>query len=74
MKLGLVLEGGASRTVFSCGVMDVLLEEGIKADYIIGTSAGISYGVSYASGQYERNLKITRQYMSDERYMGIGIC
>lgn len=71
MKLGLVLEGGASRTVFSCGVMDVLLEEGIKADYIIGTSAGISYGVSYASGQYERNLKITRQYMSDERYMGI---
>lgn len=71
MKLGLVLEGGASRTVFSCGVMDVLLEEGIKADYIIGTSAGISYGVSYASGQYERNLKITKQYMSDKRYMGM---
>lgn len=71
MKLGLVLEGGASRTVFSCGVMDVLLEAGIKVDYIIGTSAGISYGVSYASGQYERNLKITKQYMSDKRYMGI---
>ncbi len=69
MKLGLVLEGGASRTLFSCGVMDALLENKIYADYVIGVSAGIAYGVSYASGQIGRNLKVSA-FMSDKRYMG----
>lgn len=70
MKIGLVLEGGASRTLFSCGVMDGLLKENIMADYIIGVSAGIAFGVSYASRQRGRNLLIARKYMGDSRYMG----
>lgn len=72
MKTGIVFEGGASRSLFSCGVMDVLLESEIYSDYVIGASAGISMGVSYASRQYKRNYEITRQYMSDKRYMGAG--
>ena len=71
MKLGLVLEGGASRTVFSCGVMDVLLEENIIADMVIGTSAGIAFGASYASLQRGRNMYLAAEYMGDKRYMGI---
>ncbi len=71
MKLGLVLEGGASRTVFSCGVMDVLLKNNIIADYVIGTSAGIAYGTSYASKQIGRNRDVAVNYMNDKRYMGI---
>ncbi len=70
MKLGLVLEGGASRSLFSCGVMDALLEEKIFADYVIGVSAGIAYGTSYVSGQIGRNLKLSLEYMHDKRYMG----
>ena len=35
MKLGMVFEGGANRTVFSCGVMDKFLEENIMPDYYI---------------------------------------
>ena len=54
MKLGLVLEGGASRTYFSVGAMDALMEENIFADYVIGASAGIANGVSYVSRQKER--------------------
>lgn len=69
--LGLTLEGGAARTVFSCGVMDELLREGIMADCIVGVSAGISFGVSYASGQIGRNLKLATEFMPDKRYMGI---
>ena len=49
MKLGIVMEGGASRTIFSCGVTDVFMDENIYPDYLIGVSAGIAYGVSYAS-------------------------
>ncbi len=70
MKLGLVLEGGASRSLFSCGVMDALLEENIFADYVIGVSAGIAYGTSYVSRQIGRNLKLSVGYMHDKRYMG----
>ncbi|MCD8499476.1 MAG: patatin family protein [Clostridiales bacterium] len=71
MKLGLVLEGGASRTYFSCGVLDALLEEQIIADMVIGTSAGIANALSYASGQIGRNIQVAKNYMRDHRYMGI---
>ena len=71
MKLGLVLEGGASRTVFSCGVMDTLLKNEIIADYVIGTSAGIAYGTSYASKQIGRNRDVAVNFMNDKRYMGM---
>lgn len=71
MKLGIIMEGGASRTVFSCGVSDRFLEEGIMPDYFAGVSAGIAYGVSYLSGQKGRNRKIFEEYMADKRYMGM---
>lgn len=67
--LGITLEGGASRTVFSCGVLDVLLEEGIIADCFVGVSAGISFGVSYVSGQIGRNLRLATEFMPDKKYM-----
>lgn len=70
MKWGLVLEGGASRTYFSCGVMDGLLKEKLFADYVIGVSAGIAFGVSYVSRQFGRNYEILMKYESDKRYMG----
>ncbi len=71
MKIGLVLEGGASRTFFSCGVMDRLLELKIYADYVIGVSAGISFGVSYSSRQTGRNRRIMTDYQHNKQYAGI---
>ena len=71
MKLGLVLQGGASRAYYSSGVLDALLEEGIWADFIIGTSAGIAYALSYVSGQKGRNLDIAKRFLQDKRYMGL---
>ena len=47
----MVFEGGASRTAFSCGVMDAFLEEELMPDYFIGVSAGIAFGVSYLSNR-----------------------
>ena len=40
MKTGIVFEGGAFRTIFSCGVMDAFIDAGIEPDYVIGVSAG----------------------------------
>lgn len=70
MKLGIVFEGGASRSLFSCGAMDAFLDHNIYADYVIGVSAGIAYGTSYVSKQKGRNLELATKYMRDKRYMG----
>ena len=72
MKTGLVGEGGALRTIYSSGVCDALLDEGVPLpDYAIGVSAGIAYGVSYLSRQSRRNLKLVTAYARDRRYMGV---
>lgn len=72
MKTGLVLEGGALRTIFSAGVCDGLLAGGVMTDYVIGVSAGAAYGVSYLSGQQGRNLEVAARFAPDKRYMGMG--
>lgn len=69
---GLVLEGGTFRGIFSAGVMDAFIEEGIEFPYIVGVSAGISNGVSYVSKQFARNIDILEKYRSDKRYIGMG--
>lgn len=71
MKTGLVLEGGALRTIFSSGVCDAFLDAELPLpDYTVGVSAGIAYGVSYLSLQSRRNLKLVTTYANDRRYMG----
>ena len=72
MKTGIVFEGGAVRTVYSCGVMDALIERDVDFDYLAGVSAGIAYGVSFISKQRGRNLEILERYAADPRYMGFG--
>lgn len=69
MKTGLVLEGGALRTIYSAGVTDGFLKLGLDFDYVVGVSAGIAYGVSFISRQYRRNLEIVMRYVHDPRYM-----
>ena len=71
MKTGLVLEGGALRTIFSSGATDAFLDAGLFPDYVVGVSAGIAYGVSYLARQRCRNLQILTHYANDKRYMSM---
>ena len=64
--LGITCEGGASRTVYSCGVLDRLLDENIMCDDFYGVSAG----VSYISRQKGRNLSLATDFMPTKKYMG----
>ena len=50
-KVGMVLEGGGMRGIFTTGVLDTLLENNVKIDGIIGVSAGALFGVNYFSNQ-----------------------
>lgn len=68
--LGITCEGGASRTVYSCGILDRFLESDIMCDRFIGVSAGIAFGVSYISKQKGRNLSLASDFMPTKKYMG----
>lgn len=70
MKIGLVLEGGAMRGIFSAGVLDVFLDEKLHFDGIIGVSAGALFGVNYLSEQRGRALRYNLRFLNDPRYMG----
>jgi NTE family protein len=56
-KVGLALGGGGVRGFSHIGVLNVLEQEDIKIDLIVGTSAGALIGGAYASGQSPREIQ-----------------
>ena len=73
MKKGLILEGGAMLGLFSAGVMDVLMENGIEFDGAVGVSAGAAFGCNYKSKQIGRALTYNTRFCRDKRYSGLGV-
>ncbi len=71
MKHGLVMEGGAMRGMFTCGVIDVLMDAGIAFDSAIGVSAGATFGLNYKSKQIGRPLRYNKIYCNDKRYASL---
>ena len=72
MKVGLVLEGGGMRALFTAGVLDALLDvKELDIDGIVGVSAGALFGANYVSGQKERAIRYNKKYARDKRYMGL---
>ena len=68
MKTGLILEGGAMRGMFTAGVLDVLMENGLVTDGAIGVSAGAVFGCNYKSHQIGRVIRYNTEYCNDKRY------
>ena len=65
MKKGLIMEGGA---MFTCGVIDVFLEQNIEFDGSAGISAGATFGCNFKSRQIGRPLRYNKKYSKDPRY------
>ena len=68
MKIGLIMEGGAMRGMFTAGVIDVLMEAGVSFDGAIGVSAGAVFGCNYKSRQIGRVIRYNKAYCQDPRY------
>ena len=68
-KTALVLEGGAMRGIYTAGVLDVLLENNIEVDAVIGVSAGSTHGCSYISKQKERSISYYKGCRNDYRFL-----
>lgn len=65
---GLVLEGGGMRGMFTAGILDVMMENGIIFDGLIGVSAGAAFGCNYKSNQIGRSIRYNIKYCKDKRY------
>ena len=70
-KTGLVLEGGAMRGLFSAGVLDVMMENGIEFDAVMGVSAGAVFGCNFKSGQIGRSIRYNMRFCDDPRYCSL---
>ena len=62
------MEGGAMRGMFTAGVLDVLMENGLVTDGAIGVSAGAMFGCNYKSHQIGRVIRYNTEYCNDKRY------
>ena len=71
MKKGLILEGGAMRGMFTAGVIDVMMENGIEYDGLVGVSAGACFGCNYKSRQVGRTIRYNMKYCRDKRYCSL---
>lgn len=69
MKLALIIQGGGTRGAYAAGVTDVLLEHGILADGVYGTSAGSLTGVNYVSQEPGRAAKLFLTLMGDPHFV-----
>lgn len=72
MKFGLVMEGGAMRGIFSAGVMDVLMENGIDFDGVVGVSAGACFGCNYKSRQNGRVIRYNLRFCRNKTYCSVN--
>lgn len=70
-KTAIIMEGGALRGIFTCGVIDVLMENGITFDGAAGISAGAVLGCNIKSKQIGRGLRYNLKYCKDKRYHSI---
>ncbi|MCQ2089371.1 MAG: patatin family protein [Fibrobacter sp.] len=68
IKTGLILEGGAMRGLFTCGILDVMMEQGIEVDGAVGVSAGACFGCNMKSRQPGRALRYNLRFAKDKRY------
>lgn len=77
-QVGLVLEGGGQRGVFSSGVLDYMMERGLKVPYVIGVSAGACNAVDFVSNQIGRtkecmiDIQQTDSYMNRKHFLKTG--
>ena len=71
VKTGIVLEGGGMRGMYTCGILDVLMENHIYVDGMVGVSAGIAFGCNYKSRQAGRALRYNVRFAKDRRYSGM---
>ena len=67
-KTGLVLEGGAMRGLYTAAILDVMSEQHLQLDGMIGVSAGATFGCNFKSGQPGRTMRYNLRFCRNWHY------
>ena len=67
----LVLEGGGFRGIYTSGVLDYFMEQGLYLPQVYGISAGALNALGYAAKQPGRTAQINFRFCHDKRYIGV---
>ena len=59
------------RGMFTCGVIDALMENGVTFDGAAGISAGAVFGCNFKSRQIGRAIRYNRRFCADWRYCSV---
>ncbi len=65
------MEGGAMRGMFTAGVLDVFMENGIEFDGAIGVSAGATFGCNFKSRQMGRAIRYNKRFAHEWQYCSV---
>ena len=71
-KVGIILEGGAMRSILSAGILDFYSDAEIEISNILAVSAGAYVGMNYVSGQRGRVIDAIIKPLEEEKYLGVG--
>lgn len=71
LNVGLVLEGGGMRGVYTAGVLDFFLEKNLSFPYVVGVSAGANNGANFVARQRGRSKRIYLEHSRHPEYMGL---
>ena len=71
-KIGMVLEGGGMRGLYTAGVLDQLIDLDLPLAGLVTVSAGALFGVNYLSKQKGRTLRYNKKYLGNSRYMSLA--
>lgn len=69
--IGLILEGGGMRGIYTAGILDFFMEKSLNFKEVIGVSAGALHATSYLSNQKGRSKKISIDYLKNKRYCSL---
>lgn len=68
---GILLEGGALRSVFTAGVLDYFMDENFYVPNVVALSASAYAGMNYISKQRGRTAEINIESLKTEKYLGL---
>ena len=69
---GILLEGGALRSVFTAGVLDYFMDQNFYVPNVVAVSAGAYAGMNYVAKQRGRTAETNIDTLRKEKYLGLG--
>ena len=59
------------RGIYTCGILDVMIEKGFEPDVLCGTSAGALFGINLPSKQIGRAFRYNYKHCVDPNYVSL---